>query len=256
MKQGILVVNHGTADYDARIRTIDEFMLSIGDRYEEADIACAYTDGEVRRKLREETGEKIQNVKAAMLAMKERGVSHLSIVTTDILEDNAHKKIREEVGTVAALFSEVKISRPLLYADMDFELTARAAHGAFSGLVGGDALIVVTRGEKQAGDEELALFEKALQKHVENSYVVSLLGERRLYKAIKELKSKEKIPERVVLIPLEFIAGESIENDISSKYNELSERLAEEGFIVERFFKGIGEITEFQRLFLRHLFEA
>lgn len=256
MKQGFLIVNHGTVDKDARVRTIDEFMLSIGDRFEEAEIACAYTDGEVRKKLREATGEKMQNVKAAMLSLKEKGVSHLSVVTTDIIDDYEHRRIREEVSTAAALFSEVKISRPLLYADMDFDLTARAAHGAFSSLVGGDALIVVTRGDKQLGDDELALFETALKKQIENSYVVSLQGQRRLYKAIKEMKNLEKIPERVVLIPLEFIAGESIENEISEKYNELSERLAEEGFLVERFFKGIGEIDEFQRLFLRHLYDA
>ena len=39
MKQGIIVVNHGTSDFEARHNTIEEFVLSIGDRFEDADIA-------------------------------------------------------------------------------------------------------------------------------------------------------------------------------------------------------------------------
>ena len=43
MKQGIIVVNHGTVDQDVRTRSIDDFVLSIGDRLEEADIVAVYT---------------------------------------------------------------------------------------------------------------------------------------------------------------------------------------------------------------------
>ena len=42
MKQGIIVVNHGTSDFEARHNTIEEFVLSIGDRFEDADIAIKF----------------------------------------------------------------------------------------------------------------------------------------------------------------------------------------------------------------------
>ena len=114
MKEGIIVVSHGTVNLEARQRTLDEFVLSIGDRFEDADITCAYTDSNVRKALREITGEKIQNVKAAMLSMKERGITDLTVVTTDIIEDENHISMREEVSSVAGLFTTVKISKPLI----------------------------------------------------------------------------------------------------------------------------------------------
>ena len=53
MKQGFLIVNHGTMNSEIKEKTIGEFALSIGDRFEEALVAYAYTDQEVRSRLRE-----------------------------------------------------------------------------------------------------------------------------------------------------------------------------------------------------------
>ncbi len=80
MKQGFLIVNHGTLDNEVKDKTIGEFALSVGDRFEDAVVSFAYTDQDVRRKLREETGEKVRNLKAEILNMKENGVTDLAIV--------------------------------------------------------------------------------------------------------------------------------------------------------------------------------
>ncbi|MCR5542788.1 MAG: sirohydrochlorin cobaltochelatase [Eubacterium sp.] len=256
MKQGIVLVSHGTLDQDIRLRTIDDFMLSVGDRLPDAEIVCAFTNSDVRRMLRETKGERVQNVKAAMLSMKEMGVTDLTVVTTDILEDEEHKKIREEIGGLAAFFNEVKVSKPLLSEGADFEVTARAVHGAFGEIVGDDVLILITKGSKELGDEKLSTFERSLKKHFQKGYVASLKGEKRLYKIIKELKSIGIEDGRIVLVPMEFIAGPSIENEISDCFAELSERLLQDGYVVEEHFKGLGEYDAFQRLYLRHLYDA
>ena len=256
MKEGIIVVSHGTVNLEARQRTLDEFVLSIGDRFEEADIACAYTDGEVRKALREITGEKIQNVKAAMLSMKERGISDLTVVTTDIIEDESHIKLREEVSSVAGLFTNVKISKPLIASTSDAEITARAVYGAFKEMLGEDTIILVAEGTKNDGVEELNAFENAMKTLLPQSHVATLKGERRLYKVIKDLKASGNEGGRIVLVPLEFVAGEEIENELSREYAGLVARLEEDGYNVETVFKGLGEYDEFQRLYLRHIYSA
>ena len=129
-------------------------------------------------------------------------------------------------------------------------------HGAFSEQVGDDILILVTAGHKTDGAEELIGFEKSLKKHVKNGYVATLHGERRLYKVIKELKQSGIEAGRIILVPMEFMAGKSVENDVSQEYTGLVQRLKDEGYTVEEAFKGLAEYDEFQRIYLKHLYDS
>ncbi len=97
MKQGIIIVNKGTMDKEVRRRCIEDFMFSVGDRIPDADMVCVYTDDGIRKRLREETGEKYQNLKAAILSMKDRGVTDLIVVPTEIHDGPEFKKMKEEV---------------------------------------------------------------------------------------------------------------------------------------------------------------
>ena len=256
MKQGIIVVNHGTVDQDVRARSIDDFVLSIGDRLEEADIVSVYTDGDIRRRLRENVGEKVQNLKAAILSMKERGVTDLVVVSTNVHDCEEYKRLKDETVGLAGLFRTVGISQPLIYSETDMGVSARAVKSAFGEIVGEDILILVTTGDKADGEEELKVFEKSLQEHLPNSHVATLHGENKLYRVIKKLKTAGNESERVVLVPFEFIAGENVENEVSREYTVLAERLESEGYTVERLFKGLAEYDEFQRLYMRHLYNA
>ena len=51
MKQGIIVVNKGTQDLEVRMKTLDDFVLSIGDRIEDAEISLVFTDGEIEKQF-------------------------------------------------------------------------------------------------------------------------------------------------------------------------------------------------------------
>ncbi len=274
MKQGIVVVNHGTANHEIREKTIDEFILSIGDRLEDAEIVCAYTNSDVRKILREKSGEKIQNVKAAILGMKEKGVTHLIVVTTDILESLENKKLREDVSGLAGLFKEVQITKPLISSPMDADITARAFHGAFGEIAGENILVVIAENDKTVYDDPeyaemffgeeafkspMDSLEQSLRKYFPESHVASINGSKKLYKVIKELNGRDDMKpsdKKVILIPLEFIAGEDIENQVSVEFAGLISRLKDEGYQVEEYFKGLGEYDAFQRLFMKHLYEV
>ena len=256
MKQGIIIVNQGTMNNEVHEKTIKDFALSISDRFEDALVEYVYTDQDIRRRLREETGEKFRNLKAAILNMKEQGASELAVVSTDIHDGDQYRKLKEETTGLAPLFKEVYISAPLIYSDKDYELVARATHGAFSELVQDDILVLVTIGHKTDGAEELAGFEESLKKHIKNGYVATLRGERRLYKVIKELKQAGIESGRVILVPMEFMAGEKVENEVSQEYTDLVQRLKDDGYTVEEAFRGLAEYDEFQRIYLKHLYDS
>lgn len=256
MKQGIIVVNKGTQDLEVRMKTLDDFVLSIGDRIEDAEISLVFTDGEIRKAIREKTGEKVQNLKAEIFAMKERGVSELTVVSTDIHEGPDYKLLKEETVGLATLFNKVNISVPLLYQDSDYEITARAFLGAFGDMAEDSVLVVLAEGHKKEGLEEMRAFETSLVRYIPNSYVATLNGEKRPYKIIKELKTGIHEGKRIVLVPLEFVAGETVENAVSQEYTDFVLRLEGEGYTVEPVFKGLAEYDEFQRLYMRHLYDA
>ena len=271
MKEGIIVVNHGTLNHEVRLRCIEEFVLAIGDRLEDAEIMFVYTDGDIRRKLREETGEKVQNLKAAILGMKEKGVTHLTVVTTDVIAGEDYERLKGDTVALATLFPVTNISKPLLHAETDYDITARAINAVFGDLVGGDVLMLIAGGKKvrPAADEldiwaepekdHLKELEKAIRKHIPRTYISTLNGEKKPYKVIRELAGEAGSQEsagRIVLVPLEYLAGDGIENEVSREYDAVAGRLEAEGYTVERSFTGLAEYDDFQRLYMRHLYEA
>lgn len=256
MKQGILIVNHGTVLSDVRERTIDEMALSIKDRFEDAEVGLAFTDADVRRALREK-GEKVQNVKAAMLSMKDAGVTNLYVILTDMIDDAAGRQTGQDISSCATLFSEVKATRPLLTRKEDVEICARALHGAFGRDVGNDIFIVVHPGDEEDGNEELEDLENALKTFFgKKAYVATIAGKKRMFHVLQELKNSGTDEGRVVLVPLEFMAGEDVENVVSREFNDLIDRLAFEGYDVVYDFKGLGEYEPIQRIYLKHLYEV
>ena len=52
------------------------------------------------------------------------------------------------------------------------------------------------------------------------------------------------------------MAGEKVENEVSQEYTVLAERLEEEGYTVDKAFKGMAEYDAMQRLYMRHLYDA
>ena len=163
--------------------------------------------------------------------------------------------MKEEATGLASIFKTVNISKPLLYDESDYEITARAMHGAFKEIVKDDILVLVTAGHKVDAAEELREFERHLGKYFKACYVATLYGEKKLYKVIKEINSLQGA-KRIVLVPMEFIAGEKVENDVSQEYTSYVLRLEEEGYTVESLFKGLAEYDEFQRLYMRHLYDV
>ncbi len=258
MKEGIIVVNPGTMNSDIHTRCIEELVLSIKDRLEDAEVVHVYTNGDIRKRLREETGEKVQNLKAAILGMKEKGVTHLTVLTTDVFESEDFVRLKEETGGLAGLFIITNIAGPLISEEEDYEITARAVRSAFGDIVGDDILLLVSGTAHPAADEiadrRLQEFEKSIRKYIPNTYVATLHGARKPYKVIKEIKPMTGA--RVVLAPLEYIAGEGIENSVSEEYPGLVARLEAEGFVVEGVFNGIAEYEDFLRLYLRRLYAA
>lgn len=270
-KQGILFVTSGTVHPAVRRNLIDDFQGAIEDRFPEALVFSSFTSSAVRTFLRKRDGEKIRDIRASLLRMQQEGVTDVAVISTHILEDSRYLDMREQVNSLAQLFSHVQIARPLLDSELDRELFARASVGAFSKRDSTHPLVFLTLGEKNLGNDMLEGLEQNLRATCgEDTYVTSLYGRRRMHAVLKELHRKQATEEgaeegqsgekRVVTVmPLMFLnrgmAGEEEERWMET-YREAENLLEDAGFSVEEPASGLGEYDEFQRLYLRHLLMA
>lgn len=258
MKQGILLVSPGTVDRDTRKKCIDELLLSVQDRFPEAVTESAFTSGEVRRVLRNRDGEKVRNVKAALLHLHDEGVTDLAVLSVHILDDPDYRIMRGDVSGFGSLFRSVRIAEPLLASSQDADLAARALWRIFREKAGTEGIIFFSGGGAE-GDQLL----RELENRTGNLFgdvpvlVPSVSGSRKMRHVLKTLREREV--SRVSIVPLMFmqkgLLGEEEERN-TEEYRKAVALLAAAGISPAELSGGIGEYDAVQRLYLRHLYEA
>ncbi len=254
--KGYLVVSRGTTEPDIRERYLTELELLIEERNEGLPVRRAFTNPEIRRKVRELTGENVQGVKAAMFSMKEEGVTDLYILSTHVVAGEDYRQMSEDLSGCASLFNSIHVSRPLVEEGNDFDLCARALHSVFGERVGDDCLILMARGLDDPDTEEI--FEKLERTVAERfggkAYISTLNGRRNLTTVLMDMRRQGRSG-RVVVAPFGFILGD-MGYHIAGGENSYEDRLCNQGYEAEIIEEGLGIHDAFLRLYLKHLYEA
>lgn len=262
--QGILFVSHGTIHPVIRRNMIDDFAGAINDRFEDSMVVTAFTSGDVRTFIRKRDGEKIRDIRASLLNMKAEGVTDAVVISTHVIENSGYISMREQVNSCAPIFHSIRIARPLLDSDKDAELFARAAYSAFSDEYKNSNIVFLLSGEKNCGNEILESLDVKLKKILgNNSYVVTIHGKNRIGSVLREMKKIKETCNNfqtdIKIIPLSFInkgtIGEEEEKKIA-EYDNVIASIKDAGYSVDEISDGLGEFDEFQRLYMRHLYDS
>ncbi|MBQ8950490.1 MAG: sirohydrochlorin cobaltochelatase [Eubacterium sp.] len=256
MKKGFLVVSRGSVDEDIREKYLKELELIISERFEDTMIKAAYTDDKVRRELREKTGEKVPSVKAAMLSMSEEGVTELTVLSTHVVSGYDYRQMSEDISSCGTLFQRVRVARPLVEIEQDFDLASRAVHSVFKDKVEDGCLILMARGADDPDTEEtMEKLEEAISARFEGrAYIATLNGSRGLTRVLMDMK-KQGRSGKVVVVPFSFILGE-LRDHLCGGENSFEDRLMNQGYEPVIVEEGIGLYDAFLRLYLKHLYEA
>ena len=256
MKKGFLIVSRGTLDENTRKNYLRELELHVEERFENAVLKRAFTNGEIRRKLRELTGEKVPGVKAAMLSMKEEGVEDLTILSTHVIAGDDYKQMSEDISGCGTLFSRVRLAGPLVEKEQDFNLCARAVHSVFREPVGEGCLVLMARGAAdEDADETLQRLEESISECFDGkAYIATLNGSRNLTGVLMDMRRHGRSG-RVVVAPFSFIPDE-LGYYLSGGDNSYEDRLLAQGYEPVCIEDGIGIHDAFLRLYLKHLYEA
>lgn len=255
-KKAILVVSFGTSYNPTREKTIDVIEKKIGDAFSDWKIYRAWTSKMIMAKLLKRDGIKINNVKEAMEQMRDDGITDVIIQPTHVINGIENDMMKEDALSYRDDFHSIAFGTPLLTSEQDsLDMIAAISH-EFSDLRADEALILMGHGTTHYANAIYAALDYTFKdKGFPNIY----LGTVEAYPSMETLMKmiREQNPSRVRLAPFMIVAGDHARNDMAGDDPD-SWRCQFEaaGFPVECVLKGLGEYSEVQEIFIRHVREA
>ena len=253
-KRGILVVSFGTSYEETRKKTIEAIEDRIRERFQDYAVYRAFTSKMILKKLKK-SGMHVYSVEEALEAMIKDGITEeLIIQPTHVINGIENDVMLEEAAKYQKQFKSIKYGNPLLSQPEDYEELARIIKSTYP-VEEKEALVLMGHGTEHHANSAYPAFEYVLKKlGYGNIFVATVEG----YPGLEDVKSqlKKEQMQKACLVPMMIVAGDHANNDMAGEDDSWKVQLEQEGYEVRCLMKGLGEITEVQDMFARHVEEA
>ncbi len=248
-KPALLMVHFGTSYDDTRALTIDAINAKAKAEFPELEVREAYTSRIIVVRLARRGIEKLSPLEA-LIRLRAEGYTHIIVQSTHLLEGVEMESLRADVASVASLFEEVRIGRPLLYSVDDCDGAVEMLAERHAQYAGKKAHVVwVGHGTYTPVTSIYSQIDYMLkEKGFENYHVGTIEGYPSFDSVVAKLKAAKA--KTVTLVPFMFVAGDHARNDIAGEWKEA---LEEEGFTVNTHIEGLGQVEEIQNLCIEHI---
>jgi len=261
-KRAILVAAFGTTYPVARKNAIDSIVSKIREAFGDFETRLAFTAETVIRKLWERDSIKVQTPAEAMEDLRIQGFQEVIIQPLHIIPGLEWKKLLSAVRGYRDSFELISLGRPLLYfaktekSPDDFEEAARALLCSLPQQREEHAVILMAHGSWDPANSCYFCLEWTLRKlGARDIYLAAVEGCPDLEQAISQLERK-KI-RQVILMPFMLVAGEHVSRDLAGDQQDSWKNILEQqGYEVEVWARGLGELPAFQDLFVARTGEA
>lgn len=250
-KTALLMVHFGTTYDETRSKTIDAINAKAAQTFPELTLREAYTSRIVIRRLKER-GIVRETPLDALLRLRADGFTHVIVQSTTLLEGAEMESLRREVASVEGFFEDIRVGAPLLYDVADCAKVAEilaARHADATDARKKAHVVLVGHGT----------YTPATATYSQMDYLFSAKGNPLFHVATLEgyptfetmlARLKAAGARRVTLVPLLFVAGDHVTNDIAVDWKQALEA---EGLQVDCRLEGLGEIPEIQDIYLDHI---
>ena len=250
-KTALLMVHFGTTYDETRSKTIDAINAKAAQTFPELTLREAYTSRIVIRRLKER-GIVRETPLDALLRLRADGFTHVIVQSTTLLEGAEMESLRREVASVEGFFEDIRVGAPLLYDVADCAKVAEilaARHADATDARKKAQVVLVGHGT----------YTPATATYSQMDYLFSAQGNPLFHVATLEgyptfetmlARLKAAGARRVTLVPLLFVAGDHVTNDIAVDWKQALEA---EGLQVDCRLEGLGEIPEIQDIYLDHI---
>jgi sirohydrochlorin cobaltochelatase len=253
-KPVILVVSFGTSFRESRDATIGGIERAIAAAYPAYEVRRAFTSQIIINHIKKDGDGTIDNVKAAAKRLVKDGVKDLVIQPTHIMSGEEYDELLAEFKPFEKKFNSVKIGKPLLSSDADFnELITVLTDITASYNDGNTAIAFMGHGTEHEANATYAKLAGLIKtKGISNYYIGTVEAEPTLDDVITDI-SKTTV-QKVVLEPLMIVAGDHANNDMAGDEDDSWKSiLTAKGYSVTPVLKGLGQFPQVQAMFVRHV---
>lgn len=251
MKKGILVTSFGTSNNETRIKAIESMENKVKELYPDYIVNRAFTSRMVIDILKKRDNYHVDNPRKALERMKDMDVKEIIILPLLIIEGHEYEKTLIDIEEFSKCNMDIgiKVAKPLLSSNLDFDQVADA-------LSKDEIVVYMGHGSDHETDISYLRLENTIRdKGNENIFIATVEGSRGIEDIVEVLK--EKAIKKVILRPFMLVAGvHALEDMASDDENSWKSILERNGIECEAEIIGLGELKEFQDIFIRHLNES
>ena len=246
--KGILLVHYGTQNDDSRHRTVDCLDSLVAARFSGTPVVEAYAAPTVIRALGRR-GIKKLTIAQALDSLAALGCRRLAVQSTMLLDGVMTDVLEDQLATRRERFDTVAVGRPLLYSVDDcrtmlscIEHTVKADQSLHANK--NTDIVLVGHGSDSPANAMYSQIDYVAQNEGRPTwYVGTIEGYPTVATVAARLKAKKA--SHVLLVPLLYIAGNHLRDDIDGVWRK---ELESRGYKVTVLKKGLGETAEVQQM--------
>lgn len=242
MKHGIIIASFGTTYCETRQKTLELIESEIKNKFQNFEIAAAYTSGIVRSILKKRDGILVDSIEEAVFKLTEKGCRKIYIQPTHIIPGFEYEKLKLD-NTI--------LGKTLLNEKADFDKIVSALELQVP--PENTALVFMGHGSSNLADEFYKILETKIQSTVsQNIFIGTVEGKKTIADILSELKLRNI--RNVKMCPFMMVAGDHAHNDMAGDDDESWKSVLENaGYNVSILLKGIGEYEGIRRIIYESL---
>ena len=263
MKKAILVVSFGTTYADTRKLTIDKIEENIKTHFKDYEIRRAFTSNVIIKVLKNRDGILVDTPSLALEKLKNEGFDQVIVQPLHLIAGDEYKYVTEVIKVYEKYFKKIVSGRPIMFykpfdKDLpdDYEILVDAIYDI---IPKGKKVIFMGHGSNSIANAcysclQLLLWDKGFN----NTYIANVEGYPSLENVIERIKNQnnnlDAKSSEITLIPLMIVAGDHAKNDMAGESNLSWKNVLErEGFKVNIYLHGLGELKKFQNIYIKHI---
>ena len=253
----LLVVSFGTSYNDNRDLTIGAVERAIEQAYPQYEIRRAFTSQIILDILKERDQLEIDNVKQAMDRLVADGVRDVVIQPTHVMPGIEYDGVISQIGAYGECFHSMKVGRPLLVEDRDYDtLIVALAEETAPYNTSDTAMVFMGHGTEHAANATYPkLQQKLIQAGFHNFFIGTVEAEPTVEDVLAEVRKTDA--KKVVLLPLMVVAGDHAHNDMAGDAEDTWKAVfANAGYETQCVLKGLGQYPAVQQMFVDHVADA
>lgn len=259
MKKAILLVSFGTTHKDTRRITIDAIENKVKDKFKEFEVRRAFTAHIIINILKNRDGIIELTPEEALDKLYEEGFEQVVVQPLHIIPGEEYDYIKKVVDhyEFENKFKSIKLGRPILYfkgIEEEIPDDYSIFIDAIEEIIPKDRnLLFMGHGSVHYSNAcYLCLYHVLRDKGFKNVYIGNVEGYPTLEDLIPNIKKKGV--STLTLAPLMVVAGDHAKNDMAGdEEDSWKSILIEEGFEVNIYMHGLGEIEKFQDIYIKHI---